>query len=101
VVDNELVAAVWPKRRLYSACNSSAGIDVANDGAIFCIVAVALSAIMSDSLRYPVTHFWYPGLKSPLFGALGIAKDIFVTVCAPLPQSVLRLSSKFSLSLWI
>ena len=39
VVDDQLIPPVRPERGLHGAGNGSAGINVAKNGAIFCIVA--------------------------------------------------------------
>lgn len=40
VVDDNLVSAIWSKRSLYRRGDRPASVDVANDGAIFGVVAV-------------------------------------------------------------
>ena len=39
MVDDNLVAPIWSKGCLYSASDLPAGVDVANNGAIFRVVA--------------------------------------------------------------
>ena len=47
VVDDEFVAAVGSEGCLYCAGDCAAGVNVAENGAIFCVVAVSMSVVVS------------------------------------------------------
>jgi hypothetical protein len=50
VVDDDLVAAVGTEGCLYGLGDGAASIDVADDGAIFCVVAVRVLAIAGGGI---------------------------------------------------
>lgn len=84
MVYNDLVAAIRSEGGLHGRGDCAASIDIANDGSIFSVVAaagcgLAFGLLLKRGLHFDgSTHFWYPCLKSPAFGALGIERDIVV-----------------------
>ena len=58
VVDDEFVSAIRTEGGLDSARNCPAGIDVADDGAIFCVVAVAGSVLVKLEMKRFQSYFW-------------------------------------------
>ncbi len=81
MIDDDFVAPVGTEGCLDCLCNCTAGVDVTEDGAIFGIVAVAgrwLFGCTRECNKIMDAHFWYPCLKRPALGALGIESDISV-----------------------
>ena len=56
MVDDDLVSPVRTKRGLHGLRDGSAGIDVANDGAIFGIIAMRVSY---GAAKFDIEHITY------------------------------------------
>lgn len=81
MVDDNFVATIGTQRGLDGRGDGAAGIDIADDGAILCIVAKKLSVGgLVRVFALGGVYFWYPGLKRPWLGALGIESDILMCV---------------------